>query len=100
MSRENAEAVKRVFGETLEKPADQRAAYLDEACLGDEALRARVEALLAAHENAGDLLWAPTHDAADRPAGLSPVAGDAKTLKSQQPAEGPGTRSDATSCCN
>src|SRR5215470_12338495 len=34
-------------------PAD-RAAYLDEACAGDPALRERVEALLRSHEEAGE----------------------------------------------
>ena len=36
-----------------------RAAYLDEACGGDLALRARVEALLRAHEQPDSLLDAP-----------------------------------------
>src|SRR5262245_40576200 len=36
-----------------------RAAFLDEACAGDAALRARVEALLSAVEGTGDLLETP-----------------------------------------
>ena len=36
--------------------AEQRAAYLDQVCGGDPALRGRVEALLRAHERAGHLL--------------------------------------------
>ena len=34
----------------LEKPAEKRAAFLDAECEGDPALRQRLEALLAAHE--------------------------------------------------
>src|SRR5262249_24755742 len=40
-------------------PAGDRAAYLDQACQGDPELRARVEALLCAHERAGHLLDRP-----------------------------------------
>jgi hypothetical protein len=41
-----------------ETPA-QRSAYLDEACGGDLALRQRLEALLASHEQAGSFLAEP-----------------------------------------
>jgi tetratricopeptide (TPR) repeat protein/serine/threonine protein kinase len=49
--------VKAIFGEALDcaSPAEQ-AAYLDRACGGDPALRARVEALLRAHQRAGHFL--------------------------------------------
>jgi len=49
-----------IFGEALEcaSPAEQ-AAYLDSACGGDTALRARVEALLRAHQKAGHFLQRP-----------------------------------------
>ncbi len=55
----------------LVTPAE-RSAYLDLACAGEPALRRRVEALLLAHEQSGDML--------DPPAVPRPVA------------EGPGTR--------
>jgi WD40 repeat protein/serine/threonine protein kinase/tetratricopeptide (TPR) repeat protein len=57
---------------------DERSAYLDRSCGGDDALRARVEALLRAHERAGSFLQAV------------PVAG-AATLDAPKPLEGPGT---------
>jgi len=60
--------------------AGERAAYLDRACVGDTALRQRVEQLLAAHNRAGDFLEKP-HLAPD---GLEPAA----TL--DQASEGPG----------
>jgi non-specific serine/threonine protein kinase/serine/threonine-protein kinase len=40
----------------LECPASARAAWLDEACAGDTALRAEVESLLASHEEAGEFI--------------------------------------------
>ena len=42
-----------IFAAALELPADQRGAYLDQACAGDAALRGRVEALLRVHDDAG-----------------------------------------------
>ena len=49
-----------IFVAALEQrtPAE-RAAYLDEACAGDAALRQRVAALLRSHEGAGDFLRKP-----------------------------------------
>src|SRR5579859_725903 len=43
-----------VFGAALELPADQRGAYLDQACAGDADLRQQVEALLRVHDEAGN----------------------------------------------
>jgi serine/threonine protein kinase len=43
-----------VFNLALELAADQRGAYLDQACAGDHALRHRVEALLRVHDAAGN----------------------------------------------
>src|SRR2546425_5551098 len=48
-----------VFGAARRLPAGQRAAYLDEACAGDAALRQRVEELLQASEEAGGVLQDP-----------------------------------------
>jgi eukaryotic-like serine/threonine-protein kinase len=39
-----------LFAAAVEKPAAERDAFLDGACFGDHALRARIDALLAAHE--------------------------------------------------
>src|SRR5438445_10792848 len=49
-----------IFMAALEKnsPA-RRSAYLEEACGGDAALRQRVEALLASHDQAGSFLGKP-----------------------------------------
>jgi len=40
----------------LERPASARQAYLQEACAGDDELRAEVESLLASHDEAGDFI--------------------------------------------
>lgn len=48
-----------VFFEALELRGAERAAYLERACAGQEALRADVESLLAAYEQAGDFMAAP-----------------------------------------
>src|SRR5580658_10010475 len=48
-----------IFTEALQKSPGERAAFLDRACAGDNALRRRVEALLEAHEQAGDFLGEP-----------------------------------------
>jgi serine/threonine protein kinase len=68
-----------LFATALEIDApDERSAYLDRACGGDDALRARIEALLRAHQQAGSFLAAPTD------------AGSA-TLDAPKTPEGPGT---------
>jgi serine/threonine protein kinase len=48
--------IEALYHEALELPADQRAAFLDGACGGDDALRREAEALVAGHENGGDFL--------------------------------------------
>ena len=45
-----------LFQLALTKPADERAEFLDRECRGDAALRARLDALLAAHEQPDTLL--------------------------------------------
>src|SRR6266498_54398 len=48
-----------VLNAALELRPAERAAYLDQACAGDAALRKQVEALLQAHEQAEGFLEAP-----------------------------------------
>jgi len=72
--------IKSIFSEALEKGTPkERAAYLDKACGNDAELRAKVEALLKAHQAAGGFLEAP-------------VFGADVTLESSAKIEGPGTR--------
>ncbi len=72
-----------IFFTALEKanPAE-RAAYLDEACLGDSDLRRRVERLLEAHPQVGSFLQQPL---ADNLAGEAPGAGERASGASSAP---------------
>ena len=54
-----------VFDRAADLPPSERAAYLDAACAGDEAMRVEVEALLAAEADAGQFLADPSYDAAE-----------------------------------
>ncbi|HXI03253.1 MAG TPA: serine/threonine-protein kinase, partial [Candidatus Saccharimonadales bacterium] len=46
----------RLLLEALDRPSDERAAFLDDACAGDAELRAELDSLMEAHERAGDFL--------------------------------------------
>jgi eukaryotic-like serine/threonine-protein kinase len=48
-----------LFHSALQLEPDERAAFLDEACAGDESLRKQVEALLAANGEAGSFIENP-----------------------------------------
>ncbi|MBI3886033.1 MAG: serine/threonine protein kinase, partial [Opitutae bacterium] len=48
-----------LFADAAELPPADRATFLDRACAGDPALRTRLDALLAAHDAAGDFLDCP-----------------------------------------
>ena len=69
---DNLSAVESIFLAALEKgSAEERAAYLDQACGKDAELRLRVERLLSAHPKVGSFLQAPPPDQAlttDEPA--------------------------------
>jgi WD40 repeat protein/serine/threonine protein kinase len=52
------------FSAAVNVPAGQRAACLDQACAGDNALRLKIEALLRAHDEAGRRQEAPADGAA------------------------------------
>ena len=48
-----------VFTEALKVPVQERAAFLERACAGNENLRHKVEALLKAHDRLGKFLEEP-----------------------------------------
>ena len=52
---EQWEKIKEIVGAALEREPAQRAAFLDEVCAQDKALRAEVESLLSAYKSADDL---------------------------------------------
>ena len=48
--------IERILDEALEREPSAREAYVREACKGDDGLRSEIEALLAAHDRAGNFL--------------------------------------------
>ena len=59
MKSERWQQIERICHEALERDESQRAAFLEEACQGDETLRREVEQLLAQETKAEDYLEAP-----------------------------------------
>jgi eukaryotic-like serine/threonine-protein kinase len=55
----NSSPEEALFALALTKPTEKRAAFLDAICEGDAALRARLDALLAAHDQPDNLVSAP-----------------------------------------
>jgi hypothetical protein len=51
-----------IFHLAREKPPTERAAFLEVACGGDQALRCRLESILLAHDNPGSFLARPAID--------------------------------------
>ena len=59
MTPKRWEQVSQVYQAALKREADQRAAFLDKACAGDEGLRREVESLLADEEQARSFIESP-----------------------------------------
>ena len=55
----------RIFKAAVKLSPERRAAYLDQACGTDQALRGEVESRLRAHEDADSFLAVPAVNAAD-----------------------------------
>ena len=53
-----------IFDAAVQRPRDERHAYLDAACAGDPGLRADVASLLAAHDRSPDFIERPVFEAA------------------------------------
>ncbi len=79
------ERAKELFAATFERPADERAALLDQSCGDDADLRAQVDELLAAHDAVGDGFQPPhrgtdgpgsADETSDAPASLEPSSLD------------------------
>ncbi len=67
MTSERWQDLDRLFHAALERPPEERAGFLAEACAGDEAVRSEVEALIAAHEQSGEFLDSPAYEIASAP---------------------------------
>jgi hypothetical protein len=89
----NSTSAESIFFAALEKtdPAE-RAAYLDEACRGDDDLRRRVEQLLEAHPQVGSFLQKPL---ADRPAAEALGPGQRASVADARPLPDPGGATQA-----
>jgi len=59
MKSEDWPKVEKLYYAALERPENERAAFLAEACAGDESLRREVESLLVYQTRAGDFIEAP-----------------------------------------
>ena len=57
--KDDADRELAIFTEAIKLPIQERAAFLDIACQGDEPLRKKVEALLKAHDRVGNFLEEP-----------------------------------------
>ena len=57
MKPERWKQIEQLYDAALERNADRRASFLDQACEGDEELRREVASLLASDEQAGSFLW-------------------------------------------
>src|SRR5215510_5871417 len=64
MESERWRQIESLYYTALERNADLRAAYLDQACTNDEELRREVESLLAAHEQSEGFLATPALEVA------------------------------------
>jgi Tol biopolymer transport system component/tetratricopeptide (TPR) repeat protein len=65
MAPERWKQVEEIFNAALDRPVEEREAFLDEACGGDQPLRQQVEHLIYCHEQAGDFIEsraATSHD--------------------------------------
>jgi Tol biopolymer transport system component/serine/threonine protein kinase len=64
MSAERYQQAAHLYHAALEREPDERAAFLDEACGGDDELRREIESLLKAHDKAGNYFAAPAMEVA------------------------------------
>jgi eukaryotic-like serine/threonine-protein kinase len=77
MKPEHWQQLDKLFHSALEREPKERSAFLDKACAGDESLRKQVEALLAAHDEAGSFIESPAMEVEAR--GVAADQGSAGT---------------------
>lgn len=63
MAPERWQQVKEIFCSVLELPSERRAAFLSEACGGQDSLRSEVESLISAHEESDHFIDVPAFQA-------------------------------------
>jgi serine/threonine protein kinase/Tfp pilus assembly protein PilF len=62
MTPERWHRIKELFESALERPPEERYAFLDRACDGDEFLRKEVESLITSHEQTGSFIDSPAYE--------------------------------------
>jgi eukaryotic-like serine/threonine-protein kinase len=65
MNPDDWRKISELFEAALDRPGDQRASFIEVACAGDEEMRQRVEAMLAADERDDLLMDRPAYEAVD-----------------------------------
>jgi serine/threonine protein kinase len=73
MTNEHWHRVDKLYHAALERPATERAAFLETACAGDDALRRELESLLASDDEAQSFLAESAMDVAARALAESPT---------------------------
>jgi predicted ATPase/serine/threonine protein kinase len=73
MTPERFQRVSDLYHAALDRPADQRAAFLEQVCPGDMELRQEVQSLLAANAKAGAFMTAPDPALDTQPMGAAGV---------------------------
>ena len=64
MKAERWKQVNNLFQSAIERAPEERAAFLDESCYGDEGMRREVESLLTSHERAENFIELPAFEVA------------------------------------
>ena len=72
MTPERWQQITSIFQVALQRDASSRAAYLNEACAGDDSLRREVEGMLASHDQASRFIEEPALNVAARQSGDRP----------------------------
>ena len=72
MNPERWQQITSIFQVALQRDASSRAAYLNEACAGDDSLRREVEGMLASHDQASGFIEEPALNVAARQSGNGP----------------------------
>jgi eukaryotic-like serine/threonine-protein kinase len=64
MHPERWQSCTEIFNVAVEQPPNERSAFLERSCNGDEALRRKVELLLKYHDTSGDFIKSPAFEVA------------------------------------
>jgi eukaryotic-like serine/threonine-protein kinase len=83
MNPEQWRKIRELFEAALERPVDERAAFLARACAGDSQTQRRVEAMLTADERDNLLMDRPAYQAVSAPFPSMPGANDSQSFSGE-----------------